>query len=91
MQHKTAAELSKLTHAEQPWLDARKGLGPSELGQRTISHDAMASFYAERVKCQRNYVVRFIESAPDDTLKLIDKLLERDRDYGVGRAPDERG
>jgi uncharacterized phage-associated protein len=38
--------LSNLTHMEQPWLDARKGLAPGERGDREISKAAMQEYYA---------------------------------------------
>ncbi|RAV33214.1 Panacea domain-containing protein [Corynebacterium heidelbergense] len=41
----TAVELSDLTHSEDPWKDARKGLAPGERCQNVISEAAMAEFY----------------------------------------------
>jgi len=41
----TAQQLSELTHSEQPWIDARRGLGPTERGSAVISHEAMREFY----------------------------------------------
>ena len=38
--------LSDLTHREDPWLDARRGLSPGERGFQEISHAAMAEYYA---------------------------------------------
>jgi uncharacterized phage-associated protein len=38
-------QLSDLTHAERPWLDARKGLGPGDRGNVEITHAAMAEYY----------------------------------------------
>lgn len=37
--------LSDLTHLEQPWLEARKGLAPGDAGTREITHAAMAEYY----------------------------------------------
>lgn len=37
--------LSDLTHREDPWLEARRGLAPGERGCREISHAAMAEYY----------------------------------------------
>lgn len=37
--------LSELTHKEQPWRDARKGLLPLERGNEEISWAAMAEYY----------------------------------------------
>ncbi|HEX4964204.1 MAG TPA: type II toxin-antitoxin system antitoxin SocA domain-containing protein [Thermoanaerobaculia bacterium] len=38
--------LSDLTHAEAPWRDARRGLGPGERGNHVITHAAMAEYYS---------------------------------------------
>jgi len=37
--------LSDLTHAEQPWSDARKGLAPGERGNCVITKAAMSEYY----------------------------------------------
>ena len=37
--------LSDLTHREDPWRNARTGLGPGDYGDREISHAAMAEYY----------------------------------------------
>ncbi|MCV6586723.1 MAG: DUF4065 domain-containing protein [Marinibacterium sp.] len=42
---KDAQWLSDLTHAEDPWKEARKGLGPAERSDSPISHAAMAEYY----------------------------------------------
>ena len=42
---KTSQWLSDLTHSEDPWRDARKGLAPGQWGRRTISHAAMGEYY----------------------------------------------
>lgn len=41
----TAHQLSELTHVEQPWVDARKGLSPGERGNHAITEAAMATYY----------------------------------------------
>ena len=41
----SSQELSDLTHQEDPWRNARKGLGPSDRGSREITHAAMAEYY----------------------------------------------
>ena len=41
--------LSDLTHREDPWLDARQGLGPGERGTRVISLASMAEYYGSLV------------------------------------------
>jgi len=37
--------LSELTHSEKPWIDARKGLDPTERGTREITLESMAEYY----------------------------------------------
>ncbi len=37
--------LSDLTHREQPWQEARRGLAPGERGFREITHASMAEYY----------------------------------------------
>lgn len=41
--------LSELTHAEEPWKDARTGLNPGERGHSEITHAAMAEYYSSLV------------------------------------------
>jgi uncharacterized phage-associated protein len=43
---KSSQWLSDLTHMENPWKDARKGLVPGERGCREITHAAMAEYYS---------------------------------------------
>jgi uncharacterized phage-associated protein len=43
--NKTAQYLSDLTHLEEPWRLARKGLDPSERSQREITLASMAEYY----------------------------------------------
>lgn len=42
----SAQWLSELTHHEDPWMNARKGLPPLERGNRIISLDSMADYYS---------------------------------------------
>lgn len=42
---RTSQWLSDLTHQEEPWLHARKGLGPGDRGSQEISHASMAEYY----------------------------------------------
>lgn len=42
---KSSQWLSNLTHSEQPWLDARKGLAPGKRGNREIPLASMAEYY----------------------------------------------
>lgn len=43
---KSAQWLIDLTHAEDPWKQARAGLGPGERGDREITLAAMADYYS---------------------------------------------
>jgi uncharacterized phage-associated protein len=42
---KSGFYLSQLTHLEQPWREARRGLAPGEKGDREITKAAMAEYY----------------------------------------------
>ena len=42
---KSSQWLSDLTHAENPWVEARQGLPSGHRGDRVISHAAMAEYY----------------------------------------------
>ena len=43
--HRDAFYLSELTHRERPWIDARVGLAPGELGDQEITKAAMRDYY----------------------------------------------
>lgn len=43
---KSSQWLSDLTHAEEPWKNARRGLAPGERGNHEITHAAMAEYYS---------------------------------------------
>jgi len=43
--HKSSQWLSDLTHREDPWVNARKGLAPGARGNRVISNASMAEYY----------------------------------------------
>lgn len=43
---KSAQWLINLTHSETPWINARKGLGPSERGCNEIKQSDMADYYS---------------------------------------------
>ncbi|MGB3762724.1 MAG: type II toxin-antitoxin system antitoxin SocA domain-containing protein [Ornithinimicrobium sp.] len=74
----SGAELSLLTHNENPWIDAREGLKAKESSRRPIKVSAMADFYRSRELDGRS-VINLISGglwptpAPDG-----DELLERD-------------
>ncbi len=42
---RSSMELSQMTHQEEPWIKARKGLSPTERGNRVITHASMAEYY----------------------------------------------
>ncbi len=42
---KSSQWLSDLTHQEDPWAHARRGLAPGQRGAREITHAAMAEYY----------------------------------------------
>lgn len=42
----TSQWLSDLTHREDPWLIARKGLGPGTRGHEEITHASMMEYYS---------------------------------------------
>ena len=44
--HRSAQWLIELTHMENPWIEARKGLLPLERGNRVIPLDTMADYYS---------------------------------------------
>lgn len=43
--HLTPQQLSDLTHAESPWVDARAGLAPTDRATTTISLEGMQQYY----------------------------------------------
>ena len=43
---KSSQWLSDLTHSEEPWKEARKGLLPGQRGNKQISHASMAEYYS---------------------------------------------
>lgn len=43
---KDAAWLSTLSHREDPWKNARKGIAPGERGSNEITHAAMSEYYS---------------------------------------------
>jgi uncharacterized phage-associated protein len=47
--HEKAVWLSELTHREDPWVNARVGLGAGERGNEVIPLDAMAEYYSALV------------------------------------------
>ncbi len=45
----SSQELSNLTHREEPWKNAREGLGPGDRGFRVISPASMVEYYSSLV------------------------------------------
>lgn len=43
---KNSQWLSDLTHSEDPWIGARKGLSPGQRGNNVITHSAMMEYYS---------------------------------------------
>ena len=41
----SSQQLSQMTHQEEPWIKARRGLGRSERGNREITLASMADYY----------------------------------------------
>ena len=39
-----------MTHAEKPWIDARKNCGPFDYSNEVITHESMQSFYSQALK-----------------------------------------
>ncbi|MDI9409246.1 MAG: DUF4065 domain-containing protein [Candidatus Pacebacteria bacterium] len=44
---RTGQWLSDLSHTEDPWIDARKGLDENVNGTNLISHESMKSYYSQ--------------------------------------------
>ncbi len=45
----SAQKLSERTHAEFPWIEARRGIAIGEPSTRVITHSAMREYYAARI------------------------------------------
>jgi len=44
-----ATQLERLTHSEQPWIQARRGLSPDEPSRNVIPKNHMKLFYRDRI------------------------------------------
>lgn len=51
-----ASQLERLTHSEEPWINARRGLAPDISSCNVISHHAMRQYYAQRLNADRRVV-----------------------------------
>jgi uncharacterized phage-associated protein len=47
-------KLVALTHADAPWIEARKGLGPGESSQRELNEKTMLDFYTAQALAEEN-------------------------------------
>lgn len=54
--HLTGLQLSELAHREQPWLQAREGLGSYDRSTNEISTDVMQEYYTARYEREREPV-----------------------------------
>lgn len=45
----TGTQLEEMTHLEEPWREARKGIRPSERCEKEISEEMMTRFYAAQM------------------------------------------
>ncbi|MEA2237046.1 MAG: hypothetical protein QOC81_1770 [Thermoanaerobaculia bacterium] len=50
---KSSQWLSDLTHSEQPWKDARRGLAPTDRGGNEITHASMHEYYSSVASTQQ--------------------------------------
>lgn len=60
----SGTQLSALTHQEAPWLDARKGLEEGAWGQKTITKNAIKTYYQGLAQDSDTQEVGTIEFAP---------------------------
>ena len=51
--HYSAWDLERMTHQEDPWREARKGLSPDEEGHQVIAHADMRDFYRKLAKTKQ--------------------------------------
>lgn len=45
----TGDQLEEMTHREEPWLNARKGLAPAARSESLLSEEDMANYYRQRL------------------------------------------
>jgi len=48
--HFSAWDLERMTHQEEPWRNARKGLSPDDEGHQVITHADMRGYYRKLAK-----------------------------------------
>lgn len=49
----SAKKLEQMTHEEDPWLHARRGVFPANPSQRPISEEVMATYYGTRMTARK--------------------------------------
>jgi uncharacterized phage-associated protein len=49
----SAAKLEQMTHEEDPWIEARKALRPTDPGHAIINEATMRNFYRTRIQARR--------------------------------------
>ena len=49
LKDKTGQELSAMTHSEDPWIEARVGLSPLDIGNKEITRESIKSYYKSRL------------------------------------------
>ena len=49
----SATKLEQMTHEEEPWLEARKGVHPGSPSQTMISEDTMRTYYGARMLARK--------------------------------------
>lgn len=88
----SGAELSRRSHDEQPWEEARGGIGPSERSTSEIGIDAMVRYFSNRTLCGHSPVeiaVVGINPQTDDedrVRNVVSAVLEK---YRNSEVPDD--
>lgn len=49
----TAPRLERMTHEEDPWREARKGLAPQDAGHGVLNEDTMRHYYRSRMHARK--------------------------------------
>lgn len=81
--HMTGDQLSRLTHREAPWTDARGGLDEGARSSGEIPVAAMADYYARQVAAPRDAVAHAVANAalegvvvPDDHRQVLTAIAD---------------
>ena len=67
----TSLELEQMTHAEEPWIEARAGLSPLETGHGIIRESTMKRFFSAKIESKGEEL--FIYDEP-----VVANSVERD-------------